>query len=367
MKRRCFVMFPANSVGGAENVLKRLVVEFVRRGFEVDVLCLTKGTGELFPNGYDSSVNVTVLPTWKERYGAFLGFLHILKNDAAYDLSVSSHVQCNALLALMKRVRLLHTNWLICRESTIINRRFRGVRRIYFKLLYAFYSKEIDLLICQTEEMQREVLEFLPLGLPRKTVVIGNPTSPDCVERRISPVRSAPIFVSVGRLIFEKGFDVLVTAFQKIRFTYPSARLKIFGEGPEWNALNSQVLALGLAESVDLCGSTKRPLSVMQEADVCVLSSRIEGFPNTLLEMMKANSRVVATTCADGIENIKGLVICEPNDSGALAGAMIAAVHAGLEAAPSFDMEIRGRMPSGFVDRMFGELARCDFGLDVAR
>ena len=52
----------------------------------------------------------------------------------------------------------------------------------------------------------------------------------------------------------------------------------------------------------------------MKNSNVCVVSSRIEGFPNVLLEMMSVNNNVVSTLCSGDIESISGIYKAKTHD-----------------------------------------------------
>ena len=79
---------------------------------------------------------------------------------------------------------------------------------------------------------------------------------------------------------------VLIAAFGRIASTLPDWQLVIIGEGDERAALQAQVERLGLSESIRLPGLAGNLADWYQRADLFVLSSRFEGFPNALAEAM---------------------------------------------------------------------------------
>jgi glycosyltransferase involved in cell wall biosynthesis len=131
--------------------------------------------------------------------------------------------------------------------------------------------------------------------------------------------------VAAGRLAPEKGFDVLLAAFSQLGPGFPEWRLVILGEGPERPALNVLAKSLGIADRVSFPGWIEEPGEWFATADLFVMSSRYEGFPNALLEAMACGLPVISTECVGSREivthNVDGVLV--PLDSApALAEAM---------------------------------------------
>ena len=107
----------------------------------------------------------------------------------------------------------------------------------------------------------------------------------------------------VGRLVKQKGLDVLIAALAAMD---PAVnwRLTLVGDGPEWPALAGEAARVGLADQLDLRGwVTKDALPALyRSGDIFVLPSRDEGMANALLEAMAAGLPVVATRIAGSSE-----------------------------------------------------------------
>lgn len=356
LNNSALVLVPSDRLGGAERVLRMVTSELLERGWVVDVVCLSRGTSALFSDTRSKHPNcdVYVLSDTREIFGvmrALLLFSRLLCRKR-YTLTFSSLTHCNAFAGFLRALRLLRTRRLVCRESTIISRRFRGLRRVYYWSCYLLYGS-VDRVICQTNEMAAELLKFTSAVKASKVSVLANPIASIEDPRGARAIGSGPLLVSVGRLIPEKGFDVLVEAFANLLRQWPTARLDIYGEGPERQNLDALIARLGVGSNVALRGATKTPHEVMRDADVCVVSSISEGFPNVLLEMMRANHRVVATHCADGVSEIEGLITCPVRDSAALANALRAAITTPIEnVGEKFDAELARRTPAAFVDKL---------------
>lgn len=121
---------------------------------------------------------------------------------------------------------------------------------------------------------------------------------PNAVTRRFAeaPERTGErVVVSVGRLDPLKGHDILLEAWARLGAARAGWRLRILGEGPLRPQYEAMVARLGLGDSVELPGFTSDVLPDLLGAAVGVLPSRVEGFPNALIEMMAVGLPVVAS------------------------------------------------------------------------
>jgi glycosyltransferase involved in cell wall biosynthesis len=134
------------------------------------------------------------------------------------------------------------------------------------------------------------------------------------------------VILAVGRLTEQKGFDALIDAFSAVGGKSRPWRLVILGDGPARSTLEARVLAAGLTDRVSLPGRAGNMRDWYEAADLFVLSSRFEGFPNTLIEAMAHGLAVVSFDCDTGPRDIikdgaNGMLV-PPGDIAALSGAM---------------------------------------------
>lgn len=117
---------------------------------------------------------------------------------------------------------------------------------------------------------------------------------------------------TVGRLIPEKGLDVLLAAMPKILATRPAV-LTVVGDGPERTALEHKARGL----PVEFVGYLEAPSDVasfLRSIDVFVMPSRWEGLPNALLEALACGVPVVATDVSGMAEAAEGNALLVPPD-----------------------------------------------------
>lgn len=130
--------------------------------------------------------------------------------------------------------------------------------------------------------------------------------------------------LAVGRLHPVKGFDVLIEAFASIAELFPDWDLVILGEGVQRNALEEQIEQNGLAARISLPGRVGNIGQWYAQSDLYVLSSRVEGLSNTLLEAMASGLPCVAFDCETGPreiirDGIDGALVRPAEDAEAMA------------------------------------------------
>lgn len=187
--------------------------------------------------------------------------------------------------------------------------------------LWRRWRSVCNVFVANSDAMRRRLL--LEGNGPVEVVTNGVPIAV-CRPRLHNP----PTVSFAGRLVQQKGADVLIHAFAKVVPKIPEARLLIAGEGPDQSVLIQMIRSLGLDSSVTLLGHL--PAAEMErrlaEAWVHVVPSRwAEAFGMTAVEAMMRGTAVVASRC-DGLEEIvrDGMTgqLVPPGDPVALAEAL---------------------------------------------
>jgi glycosyltransferase involved in cell wall biosynthesis len=144
------------------------------------------------------------------------------------------------------------------------------------------------------------------------------------------PLTGPPVVSFAGRLVRQKGVDVLLRAFALVVARVPEARLLVAGEGPERAALERLMQELGLGASVTLLGQRPRPEleAAFSQAWLQAVPSRwAESFGLVAAEAMMRGSAVVASRTGGLPEFIRdgetGRLVA-PGDASALAEALLA-------------------------------------------
>ncbi|HEY0738377.1 MAG TPA: glycosyltransferase family 4 protein [Herpetosiphonaceae bacterium] len=104
-----------------------------------------------------------------------------------------------------------------------------------------------------------------------------------------------PLVVFTGRLVTEKGVNVLIDAWPRVLRAQPDAKLLLVGDGDQREELEAQARQLGIAEQVIFAGGCADVAPYLRAADAFVLPSFAEGLPIALLEAMACGLPSVAT------------------------------------------------------------------------
>jgi len=168
-------------------------------------------------------------------------------------------------------------------------------------------------------------------GIPGGTIsVVYNPIDGETITKL--SVEDAgidfdvPLVVTAGRLVQQKGMDILLRAFRKVRDVIAS-KLLILGSGEKKEELVSLAASLNLSEDVKFLGMQMNPFKFMRKAAVFCLASRYEGLGNVILEAMSLGVPVIVTDCPSGPSEIIGDgrygILVRPEDPGAIAEALL--------------------------------------------
>jgi len=166
--------------------------------------------------------------------------------------------------------------------------------------------------------------------------VLPNPVDVEEIHSFLSPnpvpqAGAGPHLLAVGRLVREKGYDLLLRAMFSVRIEFPDASLLIAGAGQEEAALKAECHALGLNAAVRFAGHIDRPWTLFPAATLFVVASRHEGLPNALLEAAAAGLPIVALPASGGVvellRNQPGAWLASTISENSLAAALVAALH----------------------------------------
>ncbi|MCI6118484.1 MAG: glycosyltransferase family 4 protein [Prevotella sp.] len=133
--------------------------------------------------------------------------------------------------------------------------------------------------------------------------------------------------IAVGRLEYQKGFDILIDCWKEIAKQYPDWKLDIYGEGACREELQHQIDSLELGNKVKLCGRNNNIIDVYPLYSLHLMTSRYEGLPMTLIEAQACGLPSVVFDYQYGASDIvsnghNGLIIEQANSKQLIEAAM---------------------------------------------
>lgn len=141
------------------------------------------------------------------------------------------------------------------------------------------------------------------------------------------------LITAVGRICWDKGFDILVDAAANVLASMPQAHFLIAGAEVEKQYvqdIRSRVKSSGIGKHFHFLGYRADIPQLLCQTDIFVLSSRIEGHPYVLLEAMAAGCAVIACRCAGVEETVSDrqtAVLTEIGDANGMAEAISSLIH----------------------------------------
>lgn len=157
-----------------------------------------------------------------------------------------------------------------------------------------------------------------------KIRVINNPLP--FYSDKVSILKNKKI-ISVGRLVDQKGYDMLIDVWKIVNQKYPDWSLEIYGEGNERKKLEEKINRLKLEETLKLMGNTSNIKEKFLESSIYVMSSRYEGFGLVLIEAEHCGLPLISFKChcgpSDIISHGENGFLCEVNNINEMANYII--------------------------------------------
>lgn len=280
--------------GGAERVFCKLIELKIKHSVGVFAVVVLDKKDEVYdlPEG----VKVFRLDASTSLFYSLIQYFKIVKSFKP-DYAVSFLTRANIFNVLASK--LFNYKAILSERSNTNGRiksgNFKLLKMLFVRLLYSFS----DAIIAVSEGVKNCLVN--DYGIKEEVVyVLNNPVS---VPKKtdFSKEDNQRSIVCMGRLVKSKAFDVLLRAYAKSKSTRD---LTILGQGPELDSLKAISKSLSIDNRVNFLGYRSNPLEIIGESSFYVMASRLEGFPNSLVEAMSMSRAVIATDCTDGPREI---------------------------------------------------------------
>ena len=176
------------------------------------------------------------------------------------------------------------------------------------------YSK-YDKVVCVSQSVQ-QIMEQ-EYGL-KNTITIYNPIDKENIIKRSEETSTLSVssgfnIISVGRLVHQKGYDILIPIVSRLIKSGLDMHLCLLGEGAEKEKLKHIIQEEGIEKNVHLFGFQTNPYAIMKNMDLFVCSSRSEGYSLVIAEALTLGLPVISMNCSgpnELLDNNKYGILC---------------------------------------------------------
>ena len=318
MKKIMFFI-PRMGGGGAERVVANLANEFDKRGDKIIIYTPTDNKSfyklndsiKIIGENYSVSKKKIIRQIVIGINGIRLWFAYSKRIRMEKPDVVISFLTETNLIALShnhKKYKLIASERNDPTQKNIIMQRI--IRKLYSRA---------DVLVCQSKIIAKYYGSS-------NVEVIPNPIDNSILPNYYLEERRK-VIVGVGRLMNQKNFSNLITAFSLLPTSFREFTLEIYGDGVQRSKLETLIKSLNLQKRVKLMGAQKNVLELINDSSLFVMSSDYEGYPNALAEAMAVGLPVICTdfysgTARELIGDNNGLIV-PVGDSMAMAQAIV--------------------------------------------
>lgn len=224
--------------------------------------------------------------------------MRVLKKKYNIETSISFMEDFSYLNALSKG-----KDTVIIRVGTIISERFEFKGMLYSKKMINRVFSMADKIVALSKDGRDEMINLYGLS-PKKVVIIPN-SSPSRKGLSLAKWQYGDnAIVFLGRFHPVKQVDKIIRSFRLVAKKNMDARLVLVGNGQLESYLRGLCRLYGLQERVIFVGHVRAVEHYIEHAKLFVMASRVEGFPNSILEAMSYGVPIVATDAPGGMRDV---------------------------------------------------------------
>ena len=290
-----FLISSLTTSAGTERITTLLANELAHLGYDVGVIAIHKGGAPFF--SLDTSVKVSYL-NQESQTNIYLFYpLNIFKlrrilirNKADIVIDVCSAMSLMSIPATVftgiKVITWEHFNAMV---------EWNSITSPFARKLAALFSSHIVVLT----ETDKKIFEQRYKA--RNVITISNPIT---LQSETPSLLTEKVILSIGRFEPQKGFDMLIDAWEMCRCKEFGWKLKIVGSGVLKSEMEDQIIAKNMQETIYLEPPTHQVIDLYKNSSIFAMSSRFEGLPLVLIEAMFMGLPIVSFDCETGPRDI---------------------------------------------------------------
>lgn len=293
MKKICFLIGDINHSGGTERVTT-LIANNLSEKYQVYILSLSGGKEPFFEQNH-SIINDRIFPEKVSMKKNFFQSVYKIRkyiNDNKIDtLIVVDSISCVFSVPACIGLNIKHICWEHFNLKVNLDSSFRTLGRW-------MAAKWCDTIVTLTNRDRSFWIKKFNLEEDNKVIAIANP-SPYHLQDHQPSLKNKTI-LCVGRLTYQKGFDLLIPAWAEIVKLLDGWKIIIVGVGEDEKLLKQMVKDYNLERSIEFVGQQKDMSKFYEQASFFCMSSRFEGLPMVLLEARSYQLPIVSFDCDTG-------------------------------------------------------------------
>lgn len=300
MKKVCFLIGNINHSGGTERVTSLIANELSKKDSSVFILSLSAGNQPFFP----LKKSIKFFSLFPEKVSMKKNFVAAVFKIRKFCISnnidtlvVVDSISCIFTVPALYGLKVNHVCWEHFNLKVNLGSKLRDFGRW-------MAAKRCDHIITLTKRDKNFWDEKFNLSSIGKVVAIANP-SPFQLQENIPKLENKNI-LCVGRLTYQKGFDLLIPAWAKIVNNLSDWKITIVGTGEDEQKLKQMAIDYNVADTIIFAGQQKDMTKFYSEASIFCMSSRFEGLPMVLLEAQSYGLPIISFDCDTGPSEIVG-------------------------------------------------------------
>lgn len=292
MGKKIFFLLPSNVAGGAERVMISLANEMAKFN-DISIIFLDSDS-EFYE--ISESIKKIHLNCFNKSHSKIKKVIDIYRCNKKFNKYLEM-IEPDVVISFLFITNMVCI--LSCKKKgipIIISERndplYYGTKqKKIMKILYKYANG----CVCQSKKVEKYMEEYYNIN---NAIVIENPISDiqfgEYIENKTNKI------IAVGRLVKQKNHRLLINAFSNISEDYPNYSLYIYGEGNLRTELEQLIDAKKMNGKIILCGIQKEVIKTNRDAQLFILPSYFEGYPNTLVEAMANGIPVIASDVNSG-------------------------------------------------------------------
>lgn len=305
------ILIPELQGGGAERVASIVGNYYVMQGHDVYYF-LSNNCGHCVYEVKGKIIRTEIRHGSKNIKSLVKAAMIMRKYKKKYhiDVSISFMEEFNYINILSKKQDLV-----ITRICTILSQRNDFADSyLYKKRIINFFYNHADYVVVMSNYAKNEMVDYYKIN-KKRIVRIPNPIIPiTFIEDNELWTYGENVVVCVGRLDNIKQQNIAIRVFSKVVAKVPDAKLVIVGEGYNHNKLQKMINDMNLENNIILAGFQNNVNYYLRHSNVFLMTSKTEGFPNSMVEAMMNKVPIVSIDSPGAIKEILGVNSQQIND-----------------------------------------------------